>query len=277
MRRIFGAPKKEKAEGPTLEQAGDKLTSRGDRCARSCATLHLLQQHGAARDACMQGAPRRAAAHGTKPLPPPHPLHGSLARGCAAGGAAAARAGVRLKRRCSASSHPGCLPPPSPFPWQQSPPAAKPPRLDEQIRKCDEQLMKFREQLKKTRPGPAQESLKRRAMTVLRQKKMFEGQRETLYNQQFNMEQTRFTVESIQDTVQTVQVGPARRRAATAALGEQRCTRSHCTALPSKAHRSGLLRAPRALLHSAPQQLTHAPLPLNRRRSRARRSRCAAP
>jgi hypothetical protein len=34
---------------------------------------------------------------------------------------------------------------------------------------------------------------------------MYEGQRETLYNQQFNMEQTRFTVESIQDTVQTVQ------------------------------------------------------------------------
>ncbi|GBF97605.1 hypothetical protein Rsub_10741 [Raphidocelis subcapitata] len=78
-------------------------------------------------------------------------------------------------------------------------------RLDDQIRKCEEQLMKFREQLKKTRPGPAQEALKRRAMTVLRQKKMFEGQRETLYNQQFNMEQTRFTVESIQDTVQTVQ------------------------------------------------------------------------
>jgi len=35
---------------------------------------------------------------------------------------------------------------------------------------------------------------------------MYEQQRETLYNQQFNMEQTRFTVESIQDTVQTVQV-----------------------------------------------------------------------
>jgi hypothetical protein len=40
---------------------------------------------------------------------------------------------------------------------------------------------------------------------VLRQKRMYENQRETLYNQQFNMEQTRFTVESIQDTVQTVQ------------------------------------------------------------------------
>ncbi|KIZ06464.1 Charged multivesicular body protein 5 [Monoraphidium neglectum] len=78
-------------------------------------------------------------------------------------------------------------------------------RLDEQIRKLDEQLMKFKDQLKKTRPGPGQEAIKRRALQVLRQKKMFEGQRETLYNQQFNMEQTKFTVESIQDTVQTVQ------------------------------------------------------------------------
>lgn len=78
-------------------------------------------------------------------------------------------------------------------------------RLEEQIKKLDAQLMQFREQLKKTRPGPAQDAIKRRAMTVLRQKKMYEGQRETLYNQQMNMEQTRFAVESIQDTVQTVQ------------------------------------------------------------------------
>eukprot|EP00775_Hariotina_reticulata_P007837 gene7837-8034_t len=78
-------------------------------------------------------------------------------------------------------------------------------RIDEQINKLDQQLMKFREQISKTRPGPAQDALKRRALTVLKQKRMYEQQRETLYNQQFNMEQTRFTVESIQDTVQTVQ------------------------------------------------------------------------
>eukprot|EP00882_Tetradesmus_deserticola_P001825 GHRQ01001958.1.p1 GENE.GHRQ01001958.1~~GHRQ01001958.1.p1 ORF type:complete len:222 (+),score=100.50 GHRQ01001958.1:359-1024(+) len=78
-------------------------------------------------------------------------------------------------------------------------------RLDEQISKLDQQLMKFREQIKKTRPGPAQEALKKRALSVLRQKRMYENQRGTLYNQQFNMEATRFTVESIQDTVQTVQ------------------------------------------------------------------------
>ncbi len=48
--------------------------------------------------------------------------------------------------------------------------------------------------MKRTRPGPALEALKRRAMTVLRQKRMYEQQRDTLYNQQFNMEQTRFQV-----------------------------------------------------------------------------------
>lgn len=77
-------------------------------------------------------------------------------------------------------------------------------RLDEQIRKLEAELFKYREQIKKAR-GPAQESLKRRALNVLKQKRMFESQRDTLYQQQFNMENTRFTVESIQDTVQTVQ------------------------------------------------------------------------
>jgi charged multivesicular body protein 5 len=39
-------------------------------------------------------------------------------------------------------------------------------RLDEQIAKLDAQLLKFREQLKKTRPGPAQDGIKRRALNV---------------------------------------------------------------------------------------------------------------
>lgn len=78
-------------------------------------------------------------------------------------------------------------------------------RLDEQIRKLDEQLMRYREQIKKTRPGPAQESIKRRALSVLKQKRMYESQRDTLYQQQYNMEQTRFSVESVKDTVTTVQ------------------------------------------------------------------------
>ena len=40
------------------------------------------------------------------------------------------------------------------------------PRLDEKLRKLDEQLVKHREVIKRTRPGPAQEAAKRRALNV---------------------------------------------------------------------------------------------------------------
>ena len=40
---------------------------------------------------------------------------------------------------------------------------------------------------------------------VLKQKKLYESQRTQLYNQQFNVEQTRFTVDNMNDTVSTVQ------------------------------------------------------------------------
>ena len=40
---------------------------------------------------------------------------------------------------------------------------------------------------------------------MLKQKRLYEGQREQLYNQQFNMDQTAFTMESIKDSVSTVQ------------------------------------------------------------------------
>lgn len=39
-------------------------------------------------------------------------------------------------------------------------------RTDEKIRALDEQLAKYKEQLKKTRPGPAQDAIKRRALQV---------------------------------------------------------------------------------------------------------------
>ncbi len=44
-----------------------------------------------------------------------------------------------------------------------------------------------------------------RPVQVLKQRKLYESQREQLYNQQFNMEQTRFTVENVKDTVGSVQ------------------------------------------------------------------------
>lgn len=76
--------------------------------------------------------------------------------------------------------------------------------LDEKVRKLDTELARYREQIKRTRPGPAQEALKARAMRVLRQKKMYLGQRDQLYNQSFNLEQVAFASEGIKDAQQTV-------------------------------------------------------------------------
>lgn len=45
--------------------------------------------------------------------------------------------------------------------------------MDEKIKKLDAELSRYKEQIKKTRPGPAQEAVKARAMRVLKQKKMY--------------------------------------------------------------------------------------------------------
>jgi charged multivesicular body protein 5 len=91
--------------------------------------------------------------------------------------------------------------------------------LDEKIRKLEEQLVKHRETIKRARPGPAQEAAKRRALGVLKQKKLLEGQRDQLYNQQFNMEQTSFALESMKDSVQQVKAMKAANKELKQAFG----------------------------------------------------------
>ncbi|XP_057778682.1 vacuolar protein sorting-associated protein 60.1-like [Salvia miltiorrhiza] len=76
--------------------------------------------------------------------------------------------------------------------------------VDEKIQKLDAELARYKEQIKKTRPGPAQEAVKARAMRVLKQKKMYEGQRDMLYNQTFNLDQVSFAAEGIKDAQQTM-------------------------------------------------------------------------
>lgn len=44
--------------------------------------------------------------------------------------------------------------------------------MEEKIKKLDVELARYKEQLKKTRPGPAQDAVKSRAMRVLKQKRM---------------------------------------------------------------------------------------------------------
>ncbi|XP_010246984.1 PREDICTED: charged multivesicular body protein 5-like [Nelumbo nucifera] len=76
--------------------------------------------------------------------------------------------------------------------------------VDDKIKKLDAELSRYKEQIKKTRPGPAQEAVKARAMRVLKQKRMYEGQRDMLYNQTFNLDQVAFAAEGIKDAQQTM-------------------------------------------------------------------------
>ncbi|KAM7532249.1 hypothetical protein LguiB_035659 [Lonicera macranthoides] len=76
--------------------------------------------------------------------------------------------------------------------------------VDEKIKRLDNELARYKEQIKRTRPGPAQEAVKARAMRVLKQKRMYEGQRDMLYNQTFNLDQVAFAAEGIKDAQQTM-------------------------------------------------------------------------
>jgi len=76
--------------------------------------------------------------------------------------------------------------------------------VDEKIKRLDTELVRYKEQIKKTRPGPAQDAVKSRAMRVLKQKKMYENQRDMLYNQTFNLDQVSFAAEGIKDAQQTM-------------------------------------------------------------------------
>eukprot|EP01112_Ceratiomyxa_fruticulosa_P007880 TRINITY_DN2052_c0_g1_i1.p1 TRINITY_DN2052_c0_g1~~TRINITY_DN2052_c0_g1_i1.p1 ORF type:complete len:215 (+),score=61.52 TRINITY_DN2052_c0_g1_i1:339-983(+) len=76
--------------------------------------------------------------------------------------------------------------------------------VDEKIKKLDAELAVYKQQLAKARPGPAQTGIRQKAMRVLKQKKMYEAQRDQMVSQQFNMEQTQFVTQTLQDTIVTV-------------------------------------------------------------------------
>ena len=60
--------------------------------------------------------------------------------------------------------------------------------------------------------GPAQNAVKQRALRCLKQKRLYESQRDQLYSQQYNIDQISFTSESIQDSITTVKALKAQQR-----------------------------------------------------------------
>ncbi|KAJ3211084.1 hypothetical protein HDU67_004792 [Dinochytrium kinnereticum] len=77
--------------------------------------------------------------------------------------------------------------------------------VEVKIKKLDAELIKYKDQLKKMREGPAKESVKQKALRIVKQKKMYEGQRDQLMQQSFNMEQATMATENLKNTMVTVE------------------------------------------------------------------------
>jgi len=77
--------------------------------------------------------------------------------------------------------------------------------LDAKIAKLDEELARYKSEMKKKKKGSgAYKNLQKRALRVLKQKKMYEKQRDATYNQQFNIDQTKYSIDSAKDNAQMV-------------------------------------------------------------------------
>lgn len=71
------------------------------------------------------------------------------------------------------------------------------------IHKLDVELQTHQQKIARLR-GPAQEAAKKRAISTLRQKKLYESQLDQLTQQSFNMEQANLTTENMRNTMTTV-------------------------------------------------------------------------
>jgi charged multivesicular body protein 5 len=76
--------------------------------------------------------------------------------------------------------------------------------IDKKISRLDAELVKYKDQMKKMREGPAKNGVKQKALRVLKQRKMYENQRDNLTQQSFNMEQTNYATQMLKDTKTTV-------------------------------------------------------------------------
>ncbi|KAI9481082.1 MAG: Snf7-domain-containing protein [Benjaminiella poitrasii] len=76
--------------------------------------------------------------------------------------------------------------------------------VEVKIKKLDAELTRYRDQLKKMRDGPAKKNVQQKALRILKQKKLYEAQRDNLQQQSFNMEQAQMTTENLRNVMATV-------------------------------------------------------------------------
>lgn len=76
--------------------------------------------------------------------------------------------------------------------------------MDTKIAALDKELKVYKDKLRTTKSPAAKKNIQKRAMDVLKRKRMYESQRDQLMGQQFNIDQAAFGIESAKATVDSV-------------------------------------------------------------------------
>jgi charged multivesicular body protein 5 len=75
--------------------------------------------------------------------------------------------------------------------------------LDFKIKNLDAELLGYKKKIQTLR-GPAKTTVQKRAMEVLKRRKMYEQQRDQLTSQQFNVDSAAMSITTVKDTMNTV-------------------------------------------------------------------------
>ena len=76
--------------------------------------------------------------------------------------------------------------------------------MDQKIEGIETELRGYKDKIKKTTNPAAKKQLQKRALEVLKRKRMYENQRDATMGQQFNIDQTNFSLESARASITTV-------------------------------------------------------------------------
>ncbi|KAG7660473.1 VPS60 [[Candida] subhashii] len=76
--------------------------------------------------------------------------------------------------------------------------------LDVKLTKINSELSTYQQKIARMRDGPGKNSLKQKALKLLRQRKQIEAQKDQLENQSWNMSQASMTTDNLQNTMVTI-------------------------------------------------------------------------
>ena len=77
--------------------------------------------------------------------------------------------------------------------------------MEAKVNECNKQLNELKTAMK-TQKGIAYKNSQKKALMILKRRKMYETQLNGVINQQYNVDQVQFATESIQTTIETVQI-----------------------------------------------------------------------